>query len=130
MTTTTAMATTDAWRRPLEGFSAPTPIFFARRPPEPDVFDGNRVSRTASIPAPATAALRAFGRRHDLSVETILRGAWALLLGRYSGEKDVVFGVAGTPFGGVLPLRVPVLPEAITLPRLRIHRDLEAAVRE
>src|SRR5204863_8432953 len=34
-----------------------------------------------------------------LTVNTVVQGAWALLLARYSGERDVVFGttVAGRP---------------------------------
>ena len=38
-------------------------------------------------------------RRNGLTLNTIVQGAWALLLSRYSGEPDVVFGttVSGRP---------------------------------
>ncbi len=46
-----------------------------------------------------TAALNAFARRHRLTVNTVLQGAWALLAGRLSGAGEVVFGatVSGRP---------------------------------
>ena len=51
------------------------------------------------------AALRSFGRRHGLTLSTLVHGVWALLLSRYSGEDDIVFGstVSGRPaeFAGV-----------------------------
>ena len=42
---------------------------------------------------------RRFARRHRLTVNTLVQGAWALLLSRYGGAEDVVFGVtvAGRP---------------------------------
>ena len=61
-------------------------------------------------------------RQHRLTVSTVVQGAWALLLARYSGEEDVVFGatVSGRPpplpgsrrcsgcFINTLPVRVRV----------------------
>ena len=44
------------------------------------------------LSAQTTAALQALGRRHKLTLNTLAQGAWALLLSRYSGEADVVFG--------------------------------------
>jgi non-ribosomal peptide synthetase component F len=43
--------------------------------------------------------LQSFARQHGLTLYTILQGAWALLLSRYSGEPEVVYGitVAGRP---------------------------------
>jgi non-ribosomal peptide synthetase component F len=66
----------------------------------------------------------AFARRHRLTVNTLVQGAWALLLARYGGSDDVVFGVtvAGRPaeltevertvglFINTLPLRIAVRP--------------------
>src|SRR6266540_3029728 len=36
--------------------------------------------------------LRAVARGHQLTLNTLAQGAWAVLLSRYSGEEDVVFG--------------------------------------
>ena len=43
--------------------------------------------------------LRESAARAGLTVNTVLQGAWALLLARYSGSEDVVFGttVSGRP---------------------------------
>lgn len=40
-----------------------------------------------------TTALDAFARRHEISTGTVVQGAWTLLLSRYSGRQDVVFGL-------------------------------------
>ncbi len=43
----------------------------------------------------ATAAeLYGMARRHRLTLNTIMHGIWAILLSRYTGESDVVFGTA------------------------------------
>lgn len=69
-----------------------------------------------------TAALQSLGKKHRLTLNTILQGAWALLLSRYSGEDDVVFGAtsSGRPpnlvgsesmvglFINTLPVRVQI----------------------
>ncbi|KOG84551.1 hypothetical protein ADK38_38880, partial [Streptomyces varsoviensis] len=46
-----------------------------------------------------TRALTGLAREHGLTVATVLRGAWALVLARLAGRSDVVFGstVAGRP---------------------------------
>ena len=43
--------------------------------------------------------LRELAQAHQLTVNTFAQAAWALLLARYSGERDVAFGVtvAGRP---------------------------------
>ena len=83
------------WRSELAGFCSPTAL------PTDKV-----VSRRAGygeersfLSEEATAALEAFARRHQVTLNTIVEGAWAIALSRYSGEKDVVFGtvVSGRP---------------------------------
>ncbi|MBD0341281.1 MAG: AMP-binding protein, partial [Microcoleus sp. Co-bin12] len=46
-----------------------------------------------------TAALRSLARQQQLTLNTLVQGAWGLLLSRYSGEEDVIFGtvVSGRP---------------------------------
>jgi non-ribosomal peptide synthase protein (TIGR01720 family) len=83
------------WRAVLAGFDAPTPLPFDRRPRE-----AHRTESTKAIESSIDAwEIREMACRHGLTVNTLLQGAWALLLSRYSGESDVVFGatVSGRP---------------------------------
>jgi amino acid adenylation domain-containing protein/non-ribosomal peptide synthase protein (TIGR01720 family) len=71
-----------------------------------------------------TAALTSQARSHGLTLNTIVQGIWAILVGRLTGRDDVVFGVtvAGRPpeipgiermvglFINTLPLRVRLPP--------------------
>ena len=86
------------WREELKGFTRPTPLA-SDRPPrrgrEDEVYGEARVS----LDRASTARLLATARRSQLTMNTLVRGAWAILLGRYSGEETVVFGatVSGRP---------------------------------
>ncbi|WP_037945439.1 condensation domain-containing protein, partial [Streptomyces sp. NRRL WC-3774] len=44
--------------------------------------------------------LAEFARRHRLTVNTVVQGAWALVLSLYAGSDDVVFGVTSSGRGG------------------------------
>ncbi|MFD3502413.1 amino acid adenylation domain-containing protein, partial [Streptomyces sp. NPDC058678] len=83
-----------------------------------------------------TRALTAFAREHGLTLNTVVQGAWSLLLSRITGLDDVVFGVtvSGRPpeldgvedmvglFINTLPLRLrlrPAEPFAAMLARLQ-----------
>jgi hypothetical protein len=108
------------WRRTLDGFAAPTPLAVDRPwgAGEPAVM----AERPWRLSTATTAALQALARTNQLTVNTLLQGAWALLLGRYSGQSDIVFGatVSGRPaelpgvegmvglFINTLPVRVDV----------------------
>src|SRR5205085_9541389 len=54
---------------------------------------------SVELSAEDTAALVAVGRRHGLTLNTLVQGAWGIVLGRLTGRNDVVFGVtvAGRP---------------------------------
>ena len=81
------------WRETLKGFSEPTPLIADQS------IDESRSARTAfaeqqeRLPSHLTNALQSLARQHHLTLSTVAQGAWALLLSRYSGESDVVFGV-------------------------------------
>jgi non-ribosomal peptide synthetase component F len=74
------------------------------------------------VSAAATASLLSLGRQHRLTMNTIVMGAWAFLLSRHSGQRDVLFGVvtSGRPpnldgvesmvglFVNTLPMRIRV----------------------
>jgi amino acid adenylation domain-containing protein/FkbM family methyltransferase len=109
------------WRKTLKGITAPTPF----RVDHP--VDGKEETydkQTIRLSQTTTASLQSLARRHQLTLNTLIQGAWALLLSRYSGEETVVFGttVSGRPtdlvgaesmiglFINTLPVRVDVSP--------------------
>ncbi|WP_103352222.1 non-ribosomal peptide synthetase [Amycolatopsis sp. CA-128772] len=91
-------AAEDHWRGVLSGFAAPTPLPWDHSPAQAHRTRSSRTVRT-SLSTEDTARLRDVARRHSLTVNTLVQGAWALLLAHSSGESDVVFGttVSGRP---------------------------------
>ncbi len=77
------------WREQLCGVSAATPLGVERVSrgvePGPEEVD-------LPLDAALSDRLRQFARRQRLTLNTLLQGAWALLLSRYSGQEDVIFG--------------------------------------
>ncbi|MEO7330086.1 MAG: condensation domain-containing protein, partial [Minicystis sp.] len=131
-------ARTDAfWRSRLAGFSAPTSLGVDHPPGSAGPARFAELRRTSS--EPISEAIAAFSRRHPITPSTLLQGAWALLLSRYGGEDDVLFGatVSGRslPLPGIesmvglfintLPSRIRVDPGAKVIDWLgRLQRDL------
>ncbi|MEZ0113833.1 amino acid adenylation domain-containing protein/non-ribosomal peptide synthase protein (TIGR01720 family) [Catenulispora sp. EB89] len=89
-----------------------------------------------------TAALTEAARARGLTVNTMVQGAWALLLGRLSGRDDVVFGAtaAGRPaelpgvermvglFIATVPVRVRLSPARPVVDVLAELQDRQAAL--
>ncbi|HEX8472999.1 MAG TPA: amino acid adenylation domain-containing protein [Pyrinomonadaceae bacterium] len=80
------------WRQDLSGFTSPTPLVGAGLPVNANVA-ANHAEQEVQISRELNEALRALARRRGLSLETLALGVWSLMLGRYSGESDVVCGV-------------------------------------
>jgi natural product biosynthesis luciferase-like monooxygenase protein/amino acid adenylation domain-containing protein len=127
------------WRELLAGFRAPTPL----------VVGHNRDDRSYGVhecrlPSALTGALRRRAREARITLNVLLQGAWALLLHRYSGESDIVFGVtrdvrppalAGAReivglLINTLPVRIRVDPEAQLVPWLAGLRATQLGGRE
>ncbi|MEM9302261.1 MAG: amino acid adenylation domain-containing protein [Pseudomonadota bacterium] len=110
------------WRDQLSGFEVPTPLAFGA--PEPEE-QRACASVAATLSRGQTDRLKAMARSRRVTLSTLIQSAWALLLHRYSGLQDLVFGLArsGRPadLGGIderiglylnlLPMRVTVDPE-------------------
>ena len=79
------------WRNELKGFSSPTPIKLSLPSLSSETHEkwGGIDQR---LPVELTAALKTFAREHHLTLNTLLQGAWSLLLCHYSSESDIVFG--------------------------------------
>jgi amino acid adenylation domain-containing protein len=86
------------WRGVLSGIDSPTPLPYDRAPVE-----AHRTESSQSVPVELavqeSSRLHRMAKRNGLTVNSIVQGAWALLLSRYSGQRDVVFGttVSGRP---------------------------------
>lgn len=92
---------------------------------------------------PAAAPSERMADVHQITAETLVQGAWALLLCRLTGRQEALFGIpvgrpaplpgAETMIGPLLhtvPLRVPVDPEAPLDVWLRRLQERQAAVRQ
>ncbi|MEC4813807.1 MAG: amino acid adenylation domain-containing protein, partial [Scytonema sp. PMC 1069.18] len=120
------------WKERLHSFSAPTPVARTQtsiHQEQHPIYSTHEILLTEQ----AIATLESFARQHQLTVNTLVQGAWALLLNRYSRETDVVFGVtvSGRPpvlvgvesmvglFINTLPIRVQVSENVELLPWLK-----------
>ncbi|MFE9746688.1 non-ribosomal peptide synthase/polyketide synthase [Saccharothrix saharensis] len=128
------------WRGVLAGFETPTPLPFDRPPAE-----AHRAESSAQIVLDLPAdRLDAVARAHGLTVNTLVQGAWAVLLARTSGQRDVVFGstVSGRPaelpgvesivgmFINTVPTRVSVESDAEVVDWLRRLQDSQTEARQ
>ncbi len=129
------------WSTRLRGFSAPTPLTVDGLP------DAGRDPLSwqddLAFTAAETSALEALASRCDVTMHTLVQGAWALLLSRYSSETDVVFGgtracrkssIAGVDeaiglFINTLPVRASLEPETPLLALLQALREQWVAMR-
>src|ERR1041384_6299502 len=111
------------WQQYLRGFNAPTSLGPDQMPAVGSPAREEDYARQQTVLSrELTFDLQQLARRHHLTVNTLVQGAWAILLSRYSAEEDVVFGVSvsGRPvelagvesmaglFINTLPVRVRV----------------------
>ncbi|MEL6764521.1 MAG: condensation domain-containing protein, partial [Cyanobacteria bacterium J06607_6] len=125
------------WRSQLQGFSEPTPLPAVRT----GVGTSNSLycQQTLTLHPSLTANLNTLARQHRLTLNTLIQGAWALLLSHYSSEDEVTYGsvVSGRPaelsgvesmvglFINTLPVRVAVEPNQSLIPWLQSrHQQL------
>ncbi|MER7278465.1 amino acid adenylation domain-containing protein [Dactylosporangium sp. NPDC000244] len=109
-----------AWRDALAGLDQPTLV----APGAGAVLDARPGRLERELPAELTARLTALARARQVTLNTVVQAAWAVLLVQLTGRTDVVFGttVSGRPaqVPGVedmigfcintLPVRVPLDP--------------------
>ena len=130
------------WRTELGGFHSPTPIG-VDPPRSGDARDEPFGACQQHLPRALSEQLCEAARRADVTVNTMLQAAWAVLLHRYSGESDIVFGATRTGrwtgsadtdvriglFINTLPMRVDVDDDAQIGPWLRSLRSQQIALR-
>lgn len=88
------------------------------------------------LSANITATLQTFAEEHQLTLNTLIQGAWAILLSRYSGENDIVFGTtrAGRHFNdeaaeSMVGLFINTLPVRVLISHIEPLINLLQALR-
>ncbi|MEP7010065.1 MAG: amino acid adenylation domain-containing protein [Acidobacteriota bacterium] len=128
------------WRQSLADFSTPAPLVFEHELGA----DRGVGDRQVWLSIEATERLQAFARAHRLTLNTVVLGSWTLLLSRYLGRSEVLFGVtvSGRPaalpgvesmiglFINTLPLRVAVPVDEPLVPWLLRLQEQQAEVRQ
>lgn len=84
------------WREKLQGFRIPVLLAGDRNGETPHREMGQEFG---ILPEELLNKLNGLSRRRRLTLNTLMQGAWAVLLSRYSDRQDVVFGtiVSGRP---------------------------------
>ena len=110
------------WRQKLAGFTTPTQLSIGGVLVPSALQRSSKQVEQLSLPNELTQELQAFARKQRVTLNTVVQGAWALLLSHYSGEEDVLFGttVSGRPpeLAGVermLGLFINTLPVRVQL---------------
>ncbi|MEV6558521.1 amino acid adenylation domain-containing protein [Nocardia sp. NPDC051756] len=100
-------AAAEAWRQALAGLGTPTLV----APEGPEVPRRMPASATAELSEEQSAALIGLARNEELTLNTIVQVAWALVLTVLTGDTDVVFGQTVS----VRPAQVPEIGDAVGL---------------
>ncbi|MFD8546328.1 amino acid adenylation domain-containing protein [Streptomyces sp. NPDC059649] len=127
-----------AWQAELDGVNEPTLVAPQARQ------DADGSHRRTPVDLPEDTARRLSQRAAELGItlNTLVQGAWALLLAAQTGRQDVVFGatVSGRPpqvagveamvglFINTLPVRVSPQPQQSTAELLRDLQERQAAL--
>ncbi|MBS0180177.1 MAG: amino acid adenylation domain-containing protein, partial [Nitrospira sp.] len=131
------------WRGTLTGLTTPT-VLGEDVSTEGALRTSACGTATLTLSPDVNAQILAFARTHHVTLNTLVQGAWALLLSRYSRESDVLFGttVSGRSsdlpgidqmvglFINTLPLRIRVAPDAILSEWLRMLLDQNSDLRQ
>ncbi len=133
------------WRRNLAGFSEAVPLWVDRpvnrassgKKPHPQAMFRYRFSEAT------TGKLKEFAHNHQLTLSTLAQGALALVLSRYGGKNNVVFGAVRAcrhtapgsetmigPLINSVPMRVQLDPSEPLLPWLKQLRAQWVELRE
>ena len=128
------------WRSQLEGFT--TPNIMQVKQSSSSSTKPNYREQEISLPANITSNLKTLAKNHQFTLNTLIQGAFAILLSRYCNQDNIVFGAtsSGRPttlvgsesmvglFINTLPVRVQVNPQALLIPWLKRLQTQQAGV--
>jgi amino acid adenylation domain-containing protein/non-ribosomal peptide synthase protein (TIGR01720 family) len=122
------------WRDYLDSFRAPTPLVVDHKPTEVEFPQGEAWEH---LDAQTTSRIRQCAESNNLTMNSIVMGAWSILLHRYSSETDIVFGAtracrksSGARAADAIGLYINTIPVRVKLseetPVLTILQDLRS----
>ncbi|MEM6985915.1 MAG: condensation domain-containing protein [Pseudomonadota bacterium] len=126
-------ATEPFWRAELAGFAKATPLPMARPGPADGEADYSGIQCHHVVSEHLTTELTALARQSQVTLNTLVQGAWALLLSAHSGDDRVVHGsvlsgrqakIPGVerivgPLINTLPVITPIPPHETLAPWLQ-----------
>ncbi len=132
------------WKNTLQDFAEPTSV--PADSPAGKAGEGEQACDTVEIKLnpDINKKLKTLAQQNHLTINTLVQGAWALLLAQYSRSNDVVFGatVSGRPpeipgvesmvglFINTLPLRVKISPKEKVASWLKRIQQQSVAIRD
>jgi amino acid adenylation domain-containing protein len=81
------------WHQYLQGFKKPTPLIANKGQ---SCANTSFAKQKIQLSVELTNALQGLSRQSFLTMNTLVQGAWLLLLSRYTGEQDIVLGVTSS----------------------------------
>ncbi|MEO1353030.1 MAG: condensation domain-containing protein, partial [Cyanobacteria bacterium J06635_15] len=124
------------WQQALRGFSTPTSLLGDRVRSQNE--SSNYQECELHLSSQVSRKLQTLVRKHHVTLSCVVQAVWGLLLSRYGGEKDVVFGVTVSGrtnelpdvenmvglFINTLPLRLQIFPQQQLVPWLKEIQQL------
>ena len=101
------------WRQYLVGFTKATSLMVDSTP-KPVIDSQYSREFEVMLSHELTSTIQTFARSHQLTFNTLLQGVWSLLLSRYSGEQDIVYGITTS-------IRPPTIPNVESMVGLFIN---------
>ena len=114
------------WRERLQGFSAPTSLMVDKGKFSTEIkAESDYREEKLLLSSEVSQQLQSVAQQYRVTVSTIVQAVWGLLLSRYSGDRDVLFGVTVSGrtgdlsgieemvglFINTLPLRLKINPK-------------------
>ncbi|CCQ61736.1 non-ribosomal peptide synthetase [Crocosphaera watsonii] len=131
------------WRQELQGVTASTPLVVDKLTSSTSETE-EYIEEDVVLSLENTEKLKALAQQNQLTINTLIQGVWALLLNRYSGDDNVIFGAttSGRPinlpgvesavglFINSLPVRAKVNQDDLLIPWLKTLQTEQAKARQ
>src|SRR5262245_23060766 len=127
-------AAEEFWREELRGIEGPTELGLER---SGEREEGKYEEKNLRLSEETSRRLEEVARKWQVTLNTVVEGAWAVVMSRYSGQREVVFGatVSGRSGGlkgveGMVGLFINMLPVRVEVREDERVKDLMSRLHE